>query len=318
MPKLGLVDRARLYPLRRCFSGQEAGRGARGLSRKPFRVQDPVGHPTPNEAERFKAPVLKFGCGRLGAYRGVPKRRGLSGFSAPEIAPCPFSSHRVLPSSVANSVATYPGRSHGLGLRPLPFTRGRAIAAAQRTILTGRAHSEDEARIGRLPARPGYYSIARREQTGKAAPGSPELDPRGGAPPRQQTAAKPRPSTLSLAESPRDEGSPYVLLTEVADGHFFGIQKTWQRVRRKAGLDNVRIHDLRHSFASIAVSGGDRLYLVGKVLGHRQFRTTERYAHLKDDPLRAVANRTSERIAAIMQGDRGTEVVPLPSSKAAE
>jgi hypothetical protein len=61
----------------------------------------------------------------------------------------------------------------------------------------------------------------------------------------------------------------------------------------------------RHSFASIAVSGGDSLYLVGKVLGHRQSRTTERYAHLKDDPLRAVANRTSERIAAIMQGQQG-------------
>jgi site-specific recombinase XerD len=67
-----------------------------------------------------------------------------------------------------------------------------------------------------------------------------------------------------------------------------------------------------------AVSGGDSLYLVGKVLGHRQFRTTERYAHLKDDPLRAVANRTSERIAAIMRGSKGTKVVSLPSSKAAE
>jgi Phage integrase family len=87
---------------------------------------------------------------------------------------------------------------------------------------------------------------------------------------------------------------------------------------RAAGLDDVRIHDLRHSFASIAVSGGDSLYLVGKVLGHRQSRTTERYAHLKDDPLRAVANRTSERIAAIMQGSTGTKVVPLPSPKTDE
>jgi site-specific recombinase XerC len=68
----------------------------------------------------------------------------------------------------------------------------------------------------------------------------------------------------------------------------------------------------RHSFASIAVSGGDSLYLVGKVLGHRQSRTTERYAHLTDDPLRAVANRTSERIATMIQG--GAEsVVPLAS-----
>jgi hypothetical protein len=53
------------------------------------------------------------------------------------------------------------------------------------------------------------------------------------------------------------------------------------------------------------------------VLGHRQPVTTERYAHLKDDPLRA-ANRTSERIAAIMRGGRDTKVVPLPSAKAAE
>src|SRR5271169_448477 len=122
------------------------------------------------------------------------------------------------------------------------------------------------------------------------------------------------PALRALAELPRQEGSPYVLPAERGDGHFVGIQKPWQRVRGAAGLDDVRIHDLRHSFASIAVSGGDSLYLIGKVLGHRQSRTTERYAHLKDDPLRAVANRTSERIAAIMQGSRETKVVPLPSA----
>jgi integrase len=126
------------------------------------------------------------------------------------------------------------------------------------------------------------------------------------------------PALGTLAELPRQEGSPYVLPAERGDGHFVGIQRPWQRVRGAAGLDDVRIHDLRHSFASIAVSGGDSLYLVGKVLGHRQSRTTERYAHLKDDPLRAVANRTSERIAAIMQGSRATKVVPLPSPKAGQ
>jgi integrase len=114
---------------------------------------------------------------------------------------------------------------------------------------------------------------------------------------------------------PQQEGSPYVLPAERRDGHVICIQKPWQRVRGAAGLDDVRIHDLRHSFASIALSGGDSFYLVGKVLGHRQSRTTERYAHLKNDPLRAVADRTSERIAAIMQGNRATKIVPLPSSK---
>jgi integrase len=125
------------------------------------------------------------------------------------------------------------------------------------------------------------------------------------------------PALRALAELPRQEGSPYVLPAERGDGHFIGIQRPWQRVRRAAGLDDVRIHDLRHSFASIAVSGGDSLYLVGKVLGHRQARTTERYAHLSDDPVRAVANRAAETIAAIMQGDRAAKVVPLPPSKKA-
>src|SRR6266404_8140380 len=108
------------------------------------------------------------------------------------------------------------------------------------------------------------------------------------------------------AELPRQEGCPYVLTASLATRPGGG------RTRRR------RIHDLRHSFASISVSGGDSLYLVGKVLGHRQSPTTERYTHLKYDPLRAVANRTSERIAAIMQGSRGTGPVSLPSSRSGE
>jgi len=95
------------------------------------------------------------------------------------------------------------------------------------------------------------------------------------------------------------------------------IAAQWQALpAERLRLNDLRIHDLRHSFASIAVSGGDSLYLVGKVLGHRQSRTTERYAHLKDDPLRAVADRTSGRIAAIMGPGRSNGVVPLQYSGA--
>jgi integrase len=126
------------------------------------------------------------------------------------------------------------------------------------------------------------------------------------------------PALRALAQFPRQEGSPYVLPAERGDGHFVGIQKPWQRIRAAAGLNDVRIHDLRHSFASIAVSGGDSLYLIGKVLGHRQSRTTERYAHVKDDPVRAVADRTAERIAAMMEGHEVTKTVPLPSANKAE
>ncbi len=120
----------------------------------------------------------------------------------------------------------------------------------------------------------------------------------------------------ALSEIPRIEGNPYVL-PGLEGRHFVGLQKTWERIRKRAGLEDVRLHDLRHSFASVAVAGGDSLYLVGKVLGHQQASTTERYAHLADDPLRAVADKAAGRIAAAMKtGNGGAEVVDLPKRKA--
>ena len=115
-----------------------------------------------------------------------------------------------------------------------------------------------------------------------------------------------------LAGLPQSKDNPYVL-PGAQSGHFVGLPKAWQRIRKRAGLDNVRLHDLRHSFASVAVAGGDSLYLVGKVLGHRQSRSTEVYAHLADDPVRAVADRAAEKIAAAMKsGDEdGAEVIRI-------
>jgi integrase len=69
--------------------------------------------------------------------------------------------------------------------------------------------------------------------------------------------------------------------------HMVNLQKPWCRVRDRAGLSDVRIHDLRHSFASIAVASGLTLPLIGKLLSHAKSAITERYAHLADDPLRA-------------------------------
>jgi integrase len=115
-----------------------------------------------------------------------------------------------------------------------------------------------------------------------------------------------------LAELPRP--GEYVLPAAKGSGHYSGLQKDWERVRGRAGLVGVRVHDLRHSFASFAVADGNSLYLIGKVLGHKQARTTEIYAHLADDPIRAVADRTAARIAAAMSPpDRGDprKVVPI-------
>jgi integrase len=120
----------------------------------------------------------------------------------------------------------------------------------------------------------------------------------------------------ALSDIPRIENNSYVL-PGLEGRHFVGLQKTWERVRKRAGLEDVRLHDLRHSFASVAVAGGDSLYLIGKVLGHQQASTTERYAHLADDPLRAVADKTAGHIAAAMKVDNGgAEVVELPKRKA--
>lgn len=116
------------------------------------------------------------------------------------------------------------------------------------------------------------------------------------------------PALELLTNLPRIEGNPYVFPGS-SSGHYVGLQKVWNEIRRRAGLENVRLHDLRHSYASTAVASGDSLYLVGKVLGHQQASTTQRYAHLSDDPLRAVADRTAQKIAGAMASGKGADKI---------
>ena len=122
--------------------------------------------------------------------------------------------------------------------------------------------------------------------------------------PDSKTGAKnvflPAPALEVLSGLPRIENNPFVLPGYRDGRHFNGPQKAWQRIRALAKLDDVRIHDLRHAHASIAVAGGESLYVVGKMLGHSQAVTTQRYAHLAIDPVLAAADRTAERIAAAM------------------
>jgi site-specific recombinase XerD len=83
-------------------------------------------------------------------------------------------------------------------------------------------------------------------------------------------------------------------------------------VRARAALEGVRLHDLRHSFASVGVAGGLSLPVLGALLGHRQAMTTARYAHLSADPLRAANEAVGSRIASMM--NRGG--APAPSTQA--
>ena len=73
-------------------------------------------------------------------------------------------------------------------------------------------------------------------------------------------------------------------------------------IRKRARLEDVRIHDLRHSFASGAVALGEGLPMIGKLLGHTQVQTTARYAHLAADPVKSAAERVSDNLAAALNG----------------
>lgn len=75
------------------------------------------------------------------------------------------------------------------------------------------------------------------------------------------------------------------------------IKKFWKKVLSEAGLENVRIHDLRHTHASHLVSSGLSLSIVGKLLGHTQASTTQRYAHLADQPLREAAELFGSKVS---------------------
>lgn len=116
---------------------------------------------------------------------------------------------------------------------------------------------------------------------------------------------------------PRSQDSIYVFPSPRKGKHLVGLQKVWKRVREAAGLPEVRLHDLRHSFASVAVSGGHSLYAVGKVLGHKQARTTEIYAHLAENPLLSVANQTA-RVIADLLAPKPKEPGAAPTLQAAE
>lgn len=90
--------------------------------------------------------------------------------------------------------------------------------------------------------------------------------------------------------------NPWVIVGRNPGAHLTDLQPFWQRLRGRAGLKNARIHDLRHTFASVAVSNGQSLPMIGKLLGHSQVQTTARYAHLANQPVLQAANDVSALI----------------------
>jgi integrase len=113
-----------------------------------------------------------------------------------------------------------------------------------------------------------------------------------------------------LRSLPRYNNNLHVIPGTRPGGPFVGLDKIWHRIRAAAGLRDVRLHDLRHSFASVAAGGGLSLPVIGALLGHKHAATTARYAHLAAVPLQAANDAVGAKIAAAMQIN-----LPYPAPK---
>ncbi|MGD9658756.1 MAG: tyrosine-type recombinase/integrase [Methylocystis sp.] len=133
--------------------------------------------------------------------------------------------------------------------------------------------------------------------------------------PDSKTGQKPlhlsAPAMAILADLPRLEGNPYIFPGVKPNSPKSGLFDAWKVIRREAGLDGVRLHDLRHSFASFGAGASLGLPVIGKLLGHTQASTTARYAHLADDPLQRAVDAIGSTIAAALEGKAGADVTPI-------
>ncbi len=114
---------------------------------------------------------------------------------------------------------------------------------------------------------------------------------------------------LSEIRSMSDGNSAFVFPS--GQNHRVEVKRNWAAICKAAEIEDIRIHDLRHSYASLLASGGASLPVIGALLGHSQPATTARYAHLMDDPLRAA----TESVGAIITGGESADIVPLRKNK---
>ena len=113
----------------------------------------------------------------------------------------------------------------------------------------------------------------------------------------------PREAYDILMDLPRLPDNPYVILGETEDGPLVNLQKPWRRIRERAGLADVRIHDLRHTYASVAMRDGIDPFTLKEILGHKNLQTTLRYAHLADDAVQRAAGSVAARLARSVRKD---------------
>ena len=118
-----------------------------------------------------------------------------------------------------------------------------------------------------------------------------------------------------LADLPRIQGNPHVIAGAKDGAPRSDLKKPWAAVSRAAALEGVRLHDLRHSFASFGAGASLGLPIIGKLLGHSQPATTARYAHLDADPMRRAVDTIGSAISGAMNREPSAEIVPLNVTK---
>lgn len=114
-----------------------------------------------------------------------------------------------------------------------------------------------------------------------------------------------------LADIERVPDNPYVIVGTKPGSHLIGLTRPWFRIRKRAGLEDVRLHDLRHTYASVGAGIGLSLPMIGKLLGHTVPATTQRYAHLAANPMLEAAERIGATLDAVMSRTPKAEVVPF-------
>ena len=106
----------------------------------------------------------------------------------------------------------------------------------------------------------------------------------------------------------RIPGNPWVIVSPRRGRRLMSLQPAWEKVRSLTGLEDVRLHDLRHSYASRALALGESLTAIGRLLNHGKIETTARYSHLMLDAEKAAAGRVGDAIGSQIQGRRAGSI----------
>ncbi len=137
--------------------------------------------------------------------------------------------------------------------------------------------------------------------------------------PDSKTGAKPillsEPAVEVLKGLPRLQGNEFVIVGGVDGQHLKNLRKPWGHIRERAGLSDLRLHDLRHSFASFAIAEGVSLPVIGKLLGHKKTATTERYAHLANDYVSEASRIIGEKIGSMTSSTKHRHDEPDSSER---